>query len=83
MTNVLVFKHRWPLLQEDLEYSQVIEHHGTPTEVPAPFGAFIYMGGKWYHRSKEKVPWHYRPTTKEIEAHKVPKEIRAWALLLA
>jgi hypothetical protein len=81
MPIALVFTHRWPLLQIETEHQEV-EYQGAVTNVPAPRGAFIYSEGCWYHRLVIEKNWRKTITTNKLDDHRVPKELRTWALLL-
>lgn len=71
-----VFRYKFPLNKIDLIHE---EHPRTPSATDVPNGAYCY-DGNWmrtaYNPSFRRVVWN------NVDADRIPKEIRVWALLL-
>ncbi len=73
-----IFHYKWPGIKEGLVHEEhEAPHYWHLNEIYGPMGAWMYAYSNWYLRKADVgSPWSI------TDAHRVPKEIRATALIL-
>ncbi len=72
-----VFHYKWPRIKEGLVHvEESVIHSWAINSIRMPTGAFLYIEERWHTMLRAKASWSL------VDDYKVPKEIRAMALLL-